>query len=154
MQTFLPYRSFQMSASVLDRSRLGKQRVEVLQILKALNGRSGWGWSNHPAVRMWRGYKSQLIHYGVAICDEWTRRGYRDTCREKILAFRDSSEPIETSLQKPTWLTEEFCLAHRSNLVRKNPSYYRPIFGDVPDDLPYIWPNNRGPSRGEHHENL
>ena len=33
MQTFLPFPDFQQSAAVLDRVRLGKQRVEALQIL-------------------------------------------------------------------------------------------------------------------------
>jgi len=37
MQTFLPYDNFSMSARVLDNKRLGKQRVEALQILKVLN---------------------------------------------------------------------------------------------------------------------
>lgn len=36
MQTFLPYPSFDLCARVLDDKRLGKQRVECLQILKAL----------------------------------------------------------------------------------------------------------------------
>lgn len=36
MQTFLPYPDFSASARVLDDKRLGKQRVECLQILKAL----------------------------------------------------------------------------------------------------------------------
>lgn len=36
MQTFLPYPDFAESASVLDRQRLGKQRVETLQVMKAL----------------------------------------------------------------------------------------------------------------------
>lgn len=36
MQTFLPYDSFKKSARVLDQRRLGKQRVECLQILGAL----------------------------------------------------------------------------------------------------------------------
>lgn len=36
MQTFLPYEDFEQTASVLDRQRLGKQRVETLQLLKAL----------------------------------------------------------------------------------------------------------------------
>ena len=36
MQTFLPYPAFDLSAQVLDRQRLGKQRVETLQVLKAL----------------------------------------------------------------------------------------------------------------------
>ena len=37
MQTFLPYPSFYFSAKSLDNKRLGKQRVEVLQILKTLS---------------------------------------------------------------------------------------------------------------------
>ena len=36
MQTFLPYRGFTESARVLDTRRLGKQRVETIQVLRAL----------------------------------------------------------------------------------------------------------------------
>ena len=38
MQTFLPYESFEESASVLDWRRLGKQRVEGMQIINAISG--------------------------------------------------------------------------------------------------------------------
>jgi len=34
---------------------------------------------------------------------------------------------------------EPFHLSHQSNLVRKYPEYYRWLFPDVPDDLPYVW---------------
>lgn len=54
MQTFLPYSSFKDSARVLDRQRLGKQRVENMQIITALLD-PDYGWQNHPAVNMWRG---------------------------------------------------------------------------------------------------
>jgi hypothetical protein len=41
----------------------------------------------------------------------------------------------------PRWLgDEDFHLAHRSALVRKDPEHYRRLFPDVPDDLPYVWP--------------
>lgn len=36
MQTFLPYASFAATAAVLDDKRLGKQRVETLQVLQTL----------------------------------------------------------------------------------------------------------------------
>lgn len=36
MQTFLPYPDFCGTALVLDRKRLGKQRVEALQVLRGL----------------------------------------------------------------------------------------------------------------------
>ena len=50
MQTFLPYSDFQQSAAVLDRVRLGKQRVEALQTLRALVIPE-YGWQSHPAIR-------------------------------------------------------------------------------------------------------
>jgi hypothetical protein len=37
VQTFLPYPDFERTAEVLDDRRLGKQRVEVLQILNAIH---------------------------------------------------------------------------------------------------------------------
>ena len=54
MQTFLPYADFAETARVLDQRRLGKQRVEALQVLRALFI-PGYGWRHHPVVRMWRG---------------------------------------------------------------------------------------------------
>jgi hypothetical protein len=150
MQTFLPYESFARSAMCLDRQRLGKQRVEVLQILRTLAGQKD-GWRNHPAVRMWRGYEGSLIRYGGQVCKEWTDRGYADTCWDKILAFVDDPFPAyerhPTILGRllpsaePPWLGDRgFHLSHRSNLVRKLPEHYGPIFPGVPDDLPYVWP--------------
>ena len=36
----------------------------------------------------------------------------------------------------PPWLgNADFHLSHQSALVRKDPEFYRPLFGDVPDDL-------------------
>src|ERR1051325_6260599 len=86
MQTFLPYSDFIQSARCLDRQRLGKQRVEVLQLLNALTDRKG-GWVNHPAAKMWCRYIPCLASYGIEIVAEWQRRGYKDSCREKILPY-------------------------------------------------------------------
>ncbi len=54
MQTFLPDPDFTVSAQLLDTRRLGKQRVEALQVLRALT-RESYGWKSHPAVLMWGG---------------------------------------------------------------------------------------------------
>src|SRR3712207_9220014 len=54
MQTFVPVADFEESARLLDSPRLGKQRVETLQILRALE-LPDYGWASHPAVAMWRG---------------------------------------------------------------------------------------------------
>ncbi len=136
MQTFLPYESYTRSAQVLDRQRLGKQRVEVLQLLKALSGESK-GWANHPAANMWRGKEFWLGGYGLTICDEWIGRGYHDSCREKII---ERSKKFSYSACRPRPVFgAAFHRAHQSNLIRKDPAYYGPLFPGVPDDLPYIW---------------
>lgn len=145
MQTFLPYPHFNLSAQCLDDKRLGKQRVECLQILGAIANPSK-GWQNHPAVNMWRGHEVALINYGIAICEEWIRRGFKDTCHGKLLEYRlifpNLFEDTLTSL--PTWLgDEEFHLSHKSNLIRKMPSHYQQLWPDVPDNLPYVWPTKR-----------
>lgn len=138
MQTFLPISDFRLSAEALDYRRLGKQRVEVLQILNTLY--EGSRWENHPAVRMWRGYEPILILYGVTICEVWKERGYKDTCYGKIRAHYsnfDYSDPFET----PFWYGDErFHLSHKSNLIRKFPEHYGPMWPEVPNDLPYYWP--------------
>lgn len=144
MQTFLPYPDERASAAVLDDRRLGKQRVETLQVLRALTW-STYGWSNHPAVRMWRGFLPALVGYGVAVCDEWVARGRADAVKPVLLEFTGGVAPSPQRLhalgQRPPWLgLEALHLSHRSALVRKDPAHYRPVFGDVPDDLPYLWP--------------
>lgn len=138
MQTFLAYPDFAKSARILDRSRLGKQRVENLQIMKALVI-PGYGWQNHPAVDMWRGYEGALMAYQKAVCEEWLERGYRDTCLLKTWdIYDDWSEP---SSANPHWLGSQLLhRSHQSNLVRKDPVFYRPLFPDVPDNLDYFWP--------------
>ena len=104
MQTFLPYPSFAQSAKCLDSRRLGKQRVETLQLLKALT-EPAYGWQNHPATRMWRGYVPALASYGVTICNEWLSRGYRDTCRDKIAQYivGDCSLPPSPGASQADW---------------------------------------------------
>lgn len=137
MQTFIPYTNHHQSAACLDRQRLGKQRVECLQILNALAGDSGW--KHHPAVAMWQGYERALGAYGIVICAEWIKRGYKDTCRDKIIRIAETF-PYSSSENPEWWGRQELHLSHRSNLLRKFPEHYRSFFPDDPDDLPYIWP--------------
>lgn len=135
MQTFLPYPDFERSAKCLDWRRLGNQIREAKQIFRSNYlysiGEQG-GWQNHPATRMWRGYEATLIRYINACVEEWNRRGY----------YSHSSMPISGNGRTPKWLgRKDFHLSHQSNLIRKYPEHYRPIFGpNVPDNLPYVWP--------------
>lgn len=136
MQTFLPYGSdFSEAASVLDRQRLGKQRVEAYQIIQALTTPT-YGWQNHPAVKMWRGHVEALALYGLAICDEWIRRGYKDSMRARFVAYCPSLRA-----ENPAWIDrEDIVLSHRANLVRKAPEHYSLIWPDVDPSLAYVWP--------------
>ena len=136
MQTFLPYPDFAASAKTLDMKRLGKQRVETLQILKTVTGRSV-GWQNHPATKMWKGYAPALLSYGLAVCDEWLSRGYKDTCREKMCALLAPDKDITL----PPWVGDPAVHAsHRSNLLRKDPAWYGKWGWLEGPDLPYVWP--------------
>lgn len=148
MQTFLPYADFAASAAVLDQRRLGKQRVEVIQIVRALTV-PGYAWRHHPAVLMWQGHEEALGTYGVAIVEAWRRLGFGDTCeptiRADLAAFGVTATRTQQELAAvgalPPWLGDEALhRSHRSALVRKDPELYRPLFPDVPDDLPYLWP--------------
>ena len=151
MQTFLPYPDFSESAAHLDRKRLGKQRAETVQVLRGLTV-PGYGWRRHPAVAMWAGYEEALVRYGLVTSEAWVRMGHADTTAATLLAdlhaatgvdeVRDQ-ENLAESGDLPPWLGDaDFHLSHQSALVRKDPEFYRPLFGDVPDDLPYVWPGS------------
>lgn len=139
MQSFLPYPDFSESAKALDYKRLGKMRVEAWQLLRAIRGETR-GWVNHPAAVMWRGHEEALIRYGIAMCDEWIDRGYNDTMRPRFIA--ESIDPSKEA-NMPKWLgREDFHLSHQSNLVKKDPVYYGPIFPNAPENMEYVWPTN------------
>ncbi|MFG2055459.1 MSMEG_6728 family protein [Micromonospora sp. NPDC048930] len=149
MQTFLPYPDFLASARVLDQQRLGKQRVETIQVLRGLT-RPDYGWRNHPAVKMWAGYEEALTRYGLDMCAVWSEPGRADTCAATLVTdlaaacgvtvVRSQAELAEAG-ELPPWLgREDVHRSHRSSLLRKNPGHYGSWFRDVPPDLEYVWP--------------
>lgn len=122
MQTFLTHaKNFYDTAHILDDNRLGKQRVECLQILNTIaKGDDARGWKHHPAVNMWRGYENALVEYGVAICNVWLDRGYADTCLDKISAFYTGRFTVH-----PPWIHRvELQITHRGRLYFKSPEHY------------------------------
>ena len=148
MQTFLPYPDFAASAAALDTRRLGKQRVEALQVLRAITWPT-YGWKRHPTVRMWAAHPEAVAAYGLAVCDEWVARGYADTCARTIstdlatagLAPPRSQSELARLDRLPSWLGEpRLHDSHRAALVRKDPEHYRPHFPDADPELPYHWP--------------
>lgn len=151
MQTFLPYADFAASAEVLDQKRLGKQRVECIQVVRALTV-PGYGWRHHPAATMWRGWLEALGSYSLTCCEVWVARGFADTCAATIRAdlasvglttVRGQGELADAG-ELPTWLGEEdFHRSHRSALLAKAPEHYGSVFTDVEPGLPYVWPAGR-----------
>lgn len=152
MQTFLPYSNFNKCAKTLDNKRLGKQRVEAWQILRTIKaGDSAKGWRNHPAVNMWRGHEIALCAYGIAMCNEWIVRGFNDNLKGKFVEAMLDYEPqvdfklpvgIEDiqALYNPIWIGDDrIHLSHQSNLIRKDPDYYKPLFPNAPEGLAYFW---------------
>jgi hypothetical protein len=133
MNTFLPFDDFQKCAEVLDYRRLGKQRVEAMQILNAIE--TGKGWINHPITKMWTGYENALKLYHDIMIKEWIKRGYRNTM--KLYNIK--------SAQMPWWMGFEMLhLSHRASLSRKMPEHYAPQFGSIPQEYmerTYAWTN-------------
>jgi len=136
MQTFLPYPDIAASLACLDDRRLGKQRAEAFQVLRALAARRAntpYGWKRHPVVRMWEGHEELLARYLNAAIAEWRRRGFRNAM-EVV--------PVRPSLVVPNWWGDERLHAsHRSNLLRKDPGHYGRFGWSEGPDLPYFWPD-------------
>ena len=137
MQTFLPYPDFVASAEILDDKRLGKQRVEAMQIINILEGKqTSKGWKNHPAVLMWVGYTNSLKYYTNCCIDEWIRRGYKNTM-EKY--------PVDHQNEDPWYIGDvNFHRAMRARLIAKDKEFYLPKFpGDEGfNNGKYFWPVN------------
>ncbi|SBT63988.1 hypothetical protein GA0070622_0956 [Micromonospora sediminicola] len=156
MQTFLPYPDFLASARTLDQKRLGKQRVETIQVLRGLT-RPDYGWRNHPAVKMWAGYEEALTRYGLDMCAVWCEPGRADTCAATLatdlatacgIAVIRTQDELASTGELPPWLgRDDLHRSHRSSLLRKDPAHYAPLFTDVSPDLEYVWPPSDRPRR-------
>jgi hypothetical protein len=149
VQTFWPYPDFAETARILDRKRLGSQRVEAMQLFNALTV-PNHGYRHHPAAKMWRGYEEAIVRYTLTMCGEWAARGYGDTVAATItenasvrlgLTNVRTQKQLARARKLPRWIGDDaFHRAHQSNLLRKNPEHYGELFVGVPDDLDYVWP--------------
>ena len=135
MQTFLPYDTFEESAKTLDWRRLGKQRVEGMQIIKAIENPKPQGWKNHPIVKMWTPYVPALKQYTNIIITEWISRGYNNN-----MEFYDID-----NVEYPEWLgNEKFHSSHRANLLRKDFDWYSQFKWTENSESPYLWKDTNG----------
>ena len=161
MQTFVPLLGSADTAQVLDRARLNKQALEGWQILMNLvqldpqgNHRVSKGWSNHPAVKMWRGHEGALVSYILKMVSEWKKRGYNSTIGEKTLQTYAQAVKLgritRESHRYPDWMRDKELFAqiassHRMALLNKDYEWYSQFkwpedTGKRPDTYTYIWP--------------
>jgi len=137
MQTFLPYPDFVNSLACLDYRRLGKQRVEAMQLVNSTlkladDPNAKVGWANHPARTMWAGYLDALKLYHNLAIKEWISRGYNNNMKLYSLPQQ---------IVMPHWLgNEKLHASHRSNLLRKDIAHYSQFTWTEPDNIPYFWP--------------
>jgi hypothetical protein len=140
MQTFVTFRDWAQTSSALDDKRAGKQRLEAKQILEHLLGEAPDFYPNHPVMDMWRGYEFALGIYGIQFCMDWyLKRNNNDTIQFEIqnLLKKHNVGPFVS----PPWRDDKDLMrSHRSNLVRKDPSYKK-VFPKTPEDMPYLWPH-------------
>lgn len=122
MQVFVPATSFRRIAEVLDDKRLGKQRVECLQILKSIFNSTGW--KHHPAVKMWHGSTRALIEYAISICIEWRRRGFNDSLLPMFKSMRRKFKTLALCVLPPWWGDERVHSSHRAALLHKAEQRY------------------------------
>ena len=133
MMTFIIIGDFILNARLLDKVRLGKQRVEAIQILNAIL--NGGGWANHPIVIAWKYYINALKYYTNCIILEWIKRGGTNN-----LPLYE----ISGIIMVPWWSQwDRLHQSHRAMLMRKDPFYYQDKFIVDPEynSYGYIWPD-------------
>ena len=171
IQTFLPLPSVMKSLRCLDDKRLGKQRVEAKQILKALNqgpkcfflpgdkplSPGVYVYDPIPDVPLenmeiratpWYNHPAVLMWKGY---ETYLIYYYNLTLNvwERRGHNNVDLKPISFNffpkIIAPPWFDDSrFHASHRSNLLRKDPIHYSQFGWKESDDLPYFWPTKEG----------
>ena len=150
------------NALKLDNKRLFKQALEAWQILMNLtqldpqgNHREPAGWSNHPAVKMWRGSELLLYFYIMAMIKEWKSRGFKTTLDNKATATAIKAKELDRlSSAIPNWMHDQtlfdaIASSHRKALLSKQYEHYNQFNweedeGYAPESYDYVWPIKGG----------
>lgn len=159
MQVFVPLPDIEASVQALDVPRLGKQRVEALQMLSSLAGKSA-GWLDHPAARMWAGYEQGLLSYAAACCLRVRSLGWVDHVLEQVYERQADFGHLIHDPPLPPWWGGPVHASHRARLIvkehyRGEGSHYADLWPDDYDhvmsrvergtitqeqDAEYVWP--------------
>lgn len=180
---FIIVPNIQLTADMMDKKRIGKQRIEVKQIIDILEEIDKNGSSksksrvSHPAIKSWIGYTNHLKVYFNIIVRKWISYGFKNNYElydidERpynivpcIFDGKTASYDISKFNQYsfPFWVSfPPFYMSHQASLCRKDPLHYR---GLLRDELKpflnngYFWPSNVSNEaylnwNFSHHENL
>lgn len=164
VNTFIIVPDIEQTAKMLDKQRLGKQRLEAKQLIDILErydqtGTCDGGWSSHPALRSWKGYTNSLKAYFNIIVNEWISRGCQNTMKlypidtKRYRVVKCNFDGKTAHFQGPF---DEYCypfwvsfpplyMSHQAALCRKNPEYYSSFLREELKPFltnGYLWPSN------------
>lgn len=133
--TFILSNDPKTCASLLDKLRLNKQKLECTQIINIIENLSSEkkGFKSHPIIYMWKNNIDGLKYYCNCIIDEWVKRGYNNTTKK----FENVSED-----DLPWWYkNKQIQYSHMASLHRKNPEHYSSLFTYPKEyySTGYIW---------------
>ena len=155
VNVFITSTNLEECARNLDYRRLGKQRLECIEIIE------GDSWKNHPCYLMWKNNKEALKIYFNHILREWISRGFQNSLAfysidESKAQFYDitydentylttiSNPKInENSILFPKWFCwKPLILSQRASLLRKDEVYYSSKFEKtIFFQTGYLWMN-------------
>lgn len=95
-----------------------------------------------PVVRQPEGERWCSRSLGLGFLDTREATVRSDLARAEDITVVRTQDELAPAGALPRWLgDEELYRSHQSALVRKDLEHYRRFFPDVPDDLPYVWPD-------------
>lgn len=137
MHTFLPKINFHASLRLLRDEELHQQRLDGLKVLEYLKDEDDD--PEDPCAESWRGFEYGLIVYTLAACSVW-RLERRKTCSVwKEIKALEKGDPRKV-YALPSWVGDiDVHRSHRAELIRRAPSFYRPLFpgNDEEMDISY-----------------
>ena len=82
---------------------------------------------------MWSGYATALQMYMDICIEEWIERGF-------VNNMQRANPQCYVDTKMPKWVgNKQLHRSHKSNLMRKDDSYYSQYKWKVPSNLPYYW---------------
>lgn len=150
MQTWLTRVSWRAASQDLESRQAVLQTIEAYDLFEYLLGYSDESKEAPPAPlqRMWQGHEYSLGIYAMTMGERVHKLGIKDEIFFKTHDLfqqwkkdaKEDGEPIPSWVTPPWARDTDVMRSHRSNLVRRWPRQYSPIFLKTPDNMPYVWP--------------